>query len=62
LSHIIKSENKDKKYSPPSGAELKRRELANIPKGFKAVYDQETGEFIKVVETKEGMNPLDSFF
>ena len=53
---------KDEKYSPPSGAELKRRELANIPEGFKAVYDQETGEFIKVVKTKEGMNPLDSFF
>ena len=53
---------KDEKYSPPSGAELKRRQLANIPEGFKAVYDQETGEFIKVVKTKEGMNPLDSFF
>jgi len=26
------------------------------------VYDQETGEFIKVVKTKKGMNPLDSFF
>tara|TARA_B110000438_G_scaffold301811_1_gene357700 strand:+ start:3581 stop:3769 length:189 start_codon:yes stop_codon:yes gene_type:complete len=62
LSNIIKSENKDKKYSPPSGAEKKRLELANIPEGFEAVYDQETGEFIKVVKTKKGMKPLDSFF
>ncbi len=58
MSNIIK----DTKYSPPSGAELKRRELANIPEVFKAVYDQETGEFKKVVKTKEGINPLDSFF
>jgi hypothetical protein len=58
MSEIIK----DEKYSPPSGAELKRRQLKNLPEGFMAIYDQTTGEFIKVVKTKKDMNPLDSFF
>ena len=58
MSEIIK----DEKYSPPSGAELLRRHHKNLPEGFMAIYNQTTGEFIKVVKTKEGMNPLDSFF
>lgn len=58
MSEIIK----DEKYSPPSGAELKRRELANLPEEIRDVFNQETGEFVKGVKTKKGMNPLDSFF
>jgi hypothetical protein len=58
LSEIIK----DEKYSPPSGAELKRRQLANLEEVITNVYDQETGKFIKAVKTKKNMNPLDSFF
>jgi len=53
---------KDEKYSAPSGAELKRRHLANLPEVIKNVYDQETKEFVKGVKTKKDMNPLDSFF
>ena len=53
---------KDKKYSPPSGAELKRRKLANLPEEIRDVFNQETDEFVKGVKTKKGMNPLDSFF
>ena len=62
MSNIIKSENRDKKYSPPSGAELKRLALAKIPEEIRDVFDQETGEFVKGVKTKKDMNPLDSFF
>jgi hypothetical protein len=58
LSDIIK----DTKYSPPSGAELTRRQLANIPEEIRDVFNQETGEFVKGVKTKKDMNPLDSFF
>ena len=53
---------KDEKYSPPSGAEILRRQLANLPEEIKDVFNQETGEFVKGVKTKKGMNPLDSFF
>ena len=53
---------KDAKYRAPSGSELKRRALANIPEEIRDVFDQETGEFVKGVKTKKDMNPLDSFF
>ena len=53
---------KDAKYRAPSGSELKRRALANIPEEIRDVFNQETGEFVKGVKTKKDMNPLDSFF